>query len=188
MSRRHEKTSTTIQCVNCELNYCIHSVERQIVDSFAVYPFISIFVVAVGSKGGAVGMTALAVVLSFAAAVNAIAAVSREAWTFSRDGGLIKSDWWVRVRVIGQTPVPLAATVLANWFTVSAALINLAGTEVYNTIISLATGAVCGSYVINIGSLILRRLSGDPIPRSRLIFGPAGLPLSIIAFSIISSW
>jgi amino acid transporter len=164
------------------VNYCIQSVKIQIAESFAVYPFISIFEVAVGSRAGAVGMTVPVVILSFAAAVNSVAAASRETWAFSRDGGLPMSKWWARVQEIGKTPVPLAATILANWFTVFAALLNLAGSEVYNTIISLATGAVCGSYIISIGSLILRRLSGKPLPRSRFTLGRAGLPLNIIAF------
>ena len=164
------------------VNYCIQSIELQIAESTAVYPFISIFEHAVGSKAGAVGMTAPVVLLSFAAAVNAIAAASRETWAFSRDGGLIKSEWWARVRVIGKTPTPLLATLLANWFTIFSALLNLAGSEVYNTIISLATGAVCGSYIISIGSLILRRLWGKPLPTSRFTLGRAGLPLNVIAF------
>ena len=168
--------------VSITVNYCIQSVEQQIADSYAVYPFISIFEQAVRSRAGAIAMTAPIVVLSFAAAVNSVAAASRETWAFARDGGLIKSNWWASVRVVGKTPVPVAATILANWFTVLAALLNLAGSEVYNTIISLATGAVCGSYVISIGSLILWRLSGNPLPQSRFTLGRAGLPLNIVAF------
>jgi hypothetical protein len=164
------------------VNYCIQSVKVQIAESFAVYPFISIFETAIRSRAGAVGMTAPVVVLSFAAAVNEIAAASRETWAFSRDGGLIKSAWWARVTVTGGAPVPIYATLLANWFTVFSALLNLAGSEVYNTIISLATGAVCGSYVISIGSLILGRLSGKRLPKSRFTLARAGLPLNIIAF------
>ena len=113
------------------------------------------------------------VILSFAAAVNSLAAASRETWAFSRDGGLIMSRWWAKVTVKGGTPVPVNATILANWFTVLSALLNLAGPEAYDTIISLATGAVCGSYVVSIGSMILGRLSGRRLPKSRFRLGPA---------------
>lgn len=66
------------------VNYCIQSVELQVAESTAVYPFISIFEYAVGSRAGAVGMTVPIVLLSFAAAVNAIAAASRETFAFAR--------------------------------------------------------------------------------------------------------
>lgn len=84
---------------------------------------------------------------------------------------------------IGKSPVPLPATLLAVWFAIFSALLNLAGAEVYDAITSLAVGAICTSYVISIGSLILLRIQGRRrLPHRRFDLGRAGLYLNIIAF------
>ena len=50
--------------------FVTQNVETQILDSTAAYPFVSVFEVAVGSKAGAVGMTAPVIILLIAAAIN----------------------------------------------------------------------------------------------------------------------
>lgn len=49
------------------ITYCfaIQDVEKQIVDSTAVFPFLGVFEVAVGSRGGAIGMAVPIIILSF---------------------------------------------------------------------------------------------------------------------------
>ena len=45
--------------------FSIQNVETQIVDSTAVFPFLGVFEVAVGSRGGAIGMAVPIIILSF---------------------------------------------------------------------------------------------------------------------------
>ena len=67
--------------------FSVQSVEEQIFDSTAVFPFIDVFATAVGSTAGAIGMTVPMIVLSTSMCVNAVAAASRQAWSFGRDEG-----------------------------------------------------------------------------------------------------
>lgn len=162
--------------------YSIQDLQLQIIDSDAAYPFIDVFQHAVGSKAGAIGMTVPVIILSICVAINAMAAASRQAWAFSRDEGLPFPSWWSKVRVINKTPIPVNATIASIWFAILAALLNLAGSEVFDSIIGLATGAICGTYVISIGAIISRRFSGRPLPGSRFSLGKFGLPINIISF------
>ena len=67
--------------------FSIQDLHAQIVDSTAVFPFIEVFAKATGSTAGAIGMTVPMVVLSTSMCVNAVAAASRQAWSFARDEG-----------------------------------------------------------------------------------------------------
>lgn len=68
--------------------YSVQDVEEQVATSTAVYPFIGVFATAVGSEAGAIGMTVPMIVLSISMCLNAVAAASRQAWSFARDEGL----------------------------------------------------------------------------------------------------
>jgi len=161
--------------------YSIQDVTSQIYNSTAVYPFIQVLEFAVGSKGGAIGMMVPFVILSYCVAINALGAGSRQAWAFSRDGGLPFPNWWAKVRVINKTPTPMNAIFASIWFAILAALLNLAGSETFDAIIGLATGAICGTYVLSIGSVIVRRFVGKPLPAARFSLGKLGLPINIIS-------
>lgn len=164
------------------VNYSIQDVVKQVAYSTAVYPFISIFEYGVGSRAGAVGMTVPIVILSFAATVNSLAAASREFWSFTRNGGFPFSEFLSKISHIGGVPVPVRAVIFTNWFVIFSILLNLGGTEVYDAIISLCEGAVCGSYVITTGSLIYCRLTRGLPTKPKFSLGPAGLVLNVIAF------
>ncbi|KAF2724292.1 amino acid transporter [Polychaeton citri CBS 116435] len=162
--------------------FVIQDVETQILGSTAVYPWIEVFAVATGSTGGAIGMTIPIIIISFGMTINATAAASRQAWSFARDKGLPFPDWFTKVTSIDKVPLPLNAMAASMFICFILALLNLGGSEVFNSIIGLMNGAVGFTYAISIGCVLWRRLFGEPLPPARWSFGWFGVPCNVIAF------
>ena len=57
------------------------------------------------------------------------------------------------------------------------ALLNLGGSEVFNSIIGLMNGAVGSTYALSIGCVLWRRLFGEPLPHARWSLGRWGVPI-----------
>ena len=70
----------------CTYVYSIQDVDKQILHSKYAFAFIGVFADATNSIPGAIGMTIPWAVVSIAGAMSAIAAGSRQAWAFARDG------------------------------------------------------------------------------------------------------
>ena len=153
------------------ITYCfaIQSVEEQVIMSAAPYPFVEIFAAATASTPTAIGMTIPIVLMTLAMCINATAAASRQAWSFARDNGLPFPTWFTKlVRMNGNsTPLPLNAMLTSLVILVVVALLNFGGSEVFNSIIGLMTGAVGLTYALSIGCVLWRRLYGEPLPPAR---------------------
>lgn len=91
--------------------YVIQDVEKQILGSTAVYPWIEVFVTATGSKAGVVCMAACITVAAFGSTINVIAAGSRQAWSFARDEGLPFPQWFMKITIVNKVPLPINAMV-----------------------------------------------------------------------------
>lgn len=78
--------------------FCAGDISTEAAQSASQYPFISIFVHAVGSSAGGTLMAALILILQFCSAVGGLAAASRMTWSFARDNGLPGSVSLSRVR------------------------------------------------------------------------------------------
>lgn len=161
--------------------FVIQNVETQIVDSTAVYPFIDVFVVATGSRAGAIGMTVPTVVLSISMCLNAVAAASRQAWSFARDEGLPWQQWMCKLVNIGGTPIPVNAMVFSLFIPIVLSLLNLGGSEAFNSIMGLVTGAVGLTYALSIGCVLWRRLFGQSLPYARWSLGRYGVAINAFA-------
>ena len=61
------------------------------------YPFIEIFTQATGSNGGGTGMSAVIIIMVFAATIGFTATSSRMIWAFARDRGLPFSPFLSKV-------------------------------------------------------------------------------------------
>lgn len=156
--------------------YSVQDVKLQVVDSTAVYPFIDIFADAVSSDAGAIGMTVPIIVLSISMCLNATAAASRQAWSFGRDEGLPFRGWFTKIQVISGTPIPVNAMVTSLTIPVILSLLNLGGTEAFNSILGLVTGAVGLTYALSIGCVFYRRVFGpEPLPPARWSLGRMGV-------------
>jgi choline transport protein len=66
--------------------FCIQDIYTEIVTSTAAYPWIIVVANATNSNAAAVVMAAITCVLGFAGAISMLAAASRQAWAFARDG------------------------------------------------------------------------------------------------------
>lgn len=66
------------------------------------------------------------------------------------------------------------------------ALINLGSTVVFNAITSLYSVSILCSYFIVISCVIMRRVSGPPLPPRRWSLGKYGLVINIIALLFIT--
>jgi amino acid transporter len=81
--------------------YCFGNPEDVL--GFAGLPFVKIFLNATGSEVGTSVMTALLLTLYVCATFGFVASASRQAWAFSRDGGLPLSRFLKRVCSITAT-------------------------------------------------------------------------------------
>ncbi|KAI0485353.1 amino acid/polyamine transporter I [Xylariaceae sp. FL0804] len=164
------------------LVYSIQDVETQAVDSTAVYPFVDIFAEAVGSDAGAIGMTVPMIVLSISMCVNAVAAASRQAWSFGRDDGLPFRSWFTKITYVRGSPLPVNAMIASLFIAMVLSLLNLGGTAAFNSILGLVTGAVGLTYALSIGCVLWRRLFGEPLPHARWSLGRFGVWINAYAF------
>jgi amino acid transporter len=95
-------------------------------------PFIEVFYKAVGSKGGATGMSCVMIVMVACGGVNVIATSSRQLWAFARDGGVPFSGWFSVVdKKRGHLPVN--ALVFSYVLAVLLSLINIGSLVVSGT-------------------------------------------------------
>lgn len=61
------------------------------------------------------------------------------------------------------------------------ALLNLGGTQAFNSILGLVTGAVGLTYALSIGCVLWRRMFGDPLPPARWSLGRFGPAINAFA-------
>ena len=170
--------------------FCITDLDTAL-NSPTGYPFIEVFYQATGSKAGATAMVCIPLVLLVAACVSILATASRQTFAFARDEGLPFSSWVRKVTKLG-TEIPLNAVILSLFITVLLALINIGSTAAFNSVISLLVSSLFTGYFISIGSILLKRLRGQPLPPSRWGMGRLAIPINIlslfyIAFALIMS-
>jgi len=83
--------------------------------------------------------------------------------------------------------VPANAIITTALFTCIVSLINIGSTVAFNAVLSLASTAMMGTYVISIGCVTYRRITHMPLPRSRWSLGKAGIWVNCIAL-LYTSW
>jgi len=168
-------------------SFAIQSVETQIINSTAPYPFVEVFATATSSTATAIGMTIPIVLMTLAMCINATAAASRQAWSFARDAGLPFPAFFTKLvnnndtNDKNNTPLPLNAMLTSLVILVIVALLNFGGSEVFNSIIGLMTGAVGLTYALSIACVLWRRLYGERLPPARWSLGRWGVGVNVVA-------
>lgn len=86
-------------------------------------------------------------------------------------------------------PIPLNAIVFSLSILVILSLINLGSTTAFNSIAALLTSASAFSYIISIGCIFHKRLSGQKLPPARFSLGKFGAPINAFAicYTIVSA-
>lgn len=87
----------------------------------------------------------------------------------------------MKLNNINSTPLPVNAMVTSLAILIILSLLNFGGSEVFNSIIGLMTGAVGLTYALSIACVLWRRLYGEPLPPARWSLGRYGVPINIIA-------
>jgi choline transport protein len=175
------------------------------------YPFIQVFFNVTKSRVGTSIMTAILIVNVTSACISNVATASRQTWSFARDKGLPFSSFlaYVSAGVLAcpsQLPllirftyadtlpplqvkpgwnIPLNAVLLTFTITTLLSLINIGSAVAFNAIGSLAVSALLGTYIISFTCLILRRVSGQPLPSRRWSLGRFGIFVNIGAISFL---
>lgn len=78
-------------------------------------------------------------------------------------------------------PIPLNAMISSMFIAVVLSLLNLGGSEAFNSIMGLVTGAVGLTYALSISCVVWRKLYGAPLPAHRWSLGRAGIYINIFA-------
>ncbi|KAK3324505.1 amino acid permease [Cercophora scortea] len=148
------------------------------------YPFIQVFYNVTQSYAGTSIMAAIIIVNITSACISTVATVSRQTWSFARDGGLPFSGFISQVKPGWN--IPLNAVLLTFIITALLSLINIGSTVAFNAIGSLAVSAILGTYIISFTILIFRRFRG-PLPARRWSLGNLGLFVNIgaVAFLLV---
>jgi choline transport protein len=158
-----------------------------IIDSLTGYPFIQVFYNGTGSYAGASIMTAIMVVTITSSVISTLATVSRQSWSFARDGGLPFAGFIGHVKPGWN--IPLNAVLLTWLITCLLSLINIGSTTAFNAISSSATVSLISTYIISITCLVIKRVRGQPLPPHRWTLGKAGIFVNIGALAyLLTIW
>ena len=131
---------------------------RKAMESPTNYPFMDIFVQATSSTAGAATMAAIVTIMQMCTTVAALASGSRMLWSFSRDRGV--PGWKTLRRVENRTSLPVRCIAVTTAISVLLSFINLGSGAIFNDVVSLTVAGLNGSYLLAIGLLLWRRLSG----------------------------
>lgn len=140
------------------------------------YPFIAVFQNATKNKAGTSILTALIIINITSACISTVATVSRQTWSFARDGGLPFSK--VIAHVKPGWNIPLNSVLITFAITCLLSLINIGSKVAFQAIGSAALVCILGTYMFSISILIWRRFQG-PLPARRWDMGKFGLPVNI---------
>lgn len=163
------------------------------------FPFMEIFLQAVGSTKVALAMATFVTVLNICASISSVATASRMAWSFSRDHGTPGWKWLGQVTTSVSNDCTWPTKPIANlplWsigFTAIIAilfgLVGLGSTVAFNVVVSLSINGLFTSYLLGNGVLLYRRLKGSikpysphadqalqPIKADHLSWGPWRIP------------
>ena len=146
------------------LLFCIGDIDAAL-NTKTHYPFMEIFLQAVGNVTGAALMTSIIVVLSLCATVGIAASASRQLWAFSRDRAV--PGWRHLQRVNPKSAVPILAITVTTIIACLLALIILGSSTAFNDIVSLSVVGLFGTYFIVAVLLLWRRVKGDIKPYTR---------------------
>lgn len=154
--------------------FCLGNLDA-VLGTTTSFPFIEIFLQAVGSTKVALAMATFVTVLNICASISSVATASRMAWSFSRDHGTPGWKWLGQVTPSVSNDCTRPTKPIANlplWsigFTAITAilfgLVGLGSTVAFN-VVSLSINGLFTSYLLGNGVLLYRRLKGSIKPYS----------------------
>lgn len=167
--------------------FCLGDLEA-VLGTATGFPFMEIFLQAVGSTRAALAMAAVITILNICATISFVATASRMTWSFARDRGPPGWEWLGKVtsgwELLGKVTPNLAddcvqptlrkidhRSALPIWsiiFTATTAvllgLVGLGSTVAFNVVVSLSINGLYTSYLVGNSVLLFRRLTGSIKP------------------------
>lgn len=140
-------------------------------------PYIQVFYNATQSKAATTAMVSMVIVVSIACNLTNNATASRQLYAFARDKGVPGSAWLSKITF----DVPANAIYVTFFTTAVLSLINIGSSVALNSILGLGTAPLLTSYITSIGCVTWRRLSGNPLPKSKFSLGRLGLPINLFS-------
>jgi len=144
-----------------------------------VQPVPQIFLEAVGTPGGAIGLLIPLMVLAIMCGIACTTAASRCTWAFARDGAIPGSKWWVVVNK--KLDVPLNAMMLSMVVQILLALINFGSAAAFAAFSGVGVISLTAAYACPIAiSLFSGR---KQIKDGPFYLGKIGLACNVIALA-----
>ncbi|KAI1612030.1 amino acid/polyamine transporter I [Exophiala viscosa] len=159
--------------------YCITDLDT-VLDTPTGFPIIQIFYQATNSKAAATIMDVMMMTIQITCSFCLLAAASRLAWSFSREGGFPGAK--TLAKVDPRLEVPLNAIYLSVTISIVLSVIVIGSSVALEAIVSLCTLAAFMSYTLPIGSFLWFRLTQTtPIAYGPWKLGRWGVPINIFA-------
>jgi choline transport protein len=133
-----------------------------VLDTETGFPFLQIFWNSVKTRGGAIGMGVVVLILTWACALGITTTASRMTWSFARDKGTPFSR--ILSRVDRRTKVPIIAVFAVTTFAALLVLIYIGSYAAFNDVISLTITGFYGSYFLPCVFMLYHRIKGNIMP------------------------
>ncbi|PPJ60931.1 hypothetical protein CBER1_06199 [Cercospora berteroae] len=146
--------------------------------------YVEIFMNATQSRGGATTLTSIVFVLLLFGIINMVTTTSRQLYAFARDRGLPFSAFLSYVRP--GWDIPLNAVTVTLVFSMLSIFIILGSPAAFRTLGTLCQSALFTSYLIVIGCMIHRRVTGGELPPTRFSLGKASLAVNVMSVGYLA--
>lgn len=139
------------------------------------YAFIGAFLQAVRSSNGVAAMVSVVSVMNAFSVVGTVAASTRLLWAFARDRAVPFSGTLAKVSRYSKLPLNTILTTII--ISILLSLISLGSSVALNDVLSLSVAGIYSSYLISVGFLFYRRVTGaiKPPDDNAAVTGPGSL-------------
>ena len=127
------------------LAFCLGNYDS-VLGSDTGQPYVAIVLNATQSHSGTIVLTLVVLIMIMASAVNSLATISRQLWSFSRDGAVPFSAWLSRVEPTLQ--IPINAVIISVCFSIALTAISIGSSTAYGVFVSLGLSGLLTSYWI----------------------------------------
>lgn len=148
-------------------------------------PYIAVFYNVTQSYVGASVLSALVIVMAMFCNLSITATASRQLFAFARDQGVPFASFFAYVPP--GWDVPMNSIVVSFVVSCLLSIINIGSTIALNNITSLSLVAILSSYIISIGLVFWRRLTGRELLPSKFVLSkPVALALNAYALAFLA--
>ncbi|KAM0695670.1 hypothetical protein Q7P36_004152 [Cladosporium allicinum] len=163
--------------------FALGNIEEDLADASG-QPWVAVILRITGSRAATIVLILIMMFMYFFCAVNQVTCSSRQVFAFARDKGLPYHEFLSRVNRNG---VPTNSVYVTLAYTCVLALIIIGSETAFNIILSVSATGLFTSYLVVIGTVLARKLRGEPFPASRFhIPRTIGIVVNIIAICFLS--